>query len=77
MFVLSQGILKPDFSVTVDQRGQLKKERTVKSSAWLRFIMRSNGFTLETIALSFSGGRFNSPFFNRPDMRNCPRECFQ
>lgn len=67
MFVLSHGtistgILKPDFLVTVDQRGQLKKERTLKSSAWLRFIMRSNGFTLETIALSFSGGRFNSPF---------------
>lgn len=67
MFVLSHGtitagILKPYFSVTVEQRGQLKKERTLKSSAWLRFIMHSNDFTLETIALSFSGGHFNSPF---------------
>lgn len=67
MYVLSSstigaGILKLDSSVTVDQRGQLKNERTLKSSAWLRFIMCSNDFTLETIALSFSGGRFNSPF---------------
>lgn len=67
MFVLSHGtistgLLKPNSSVTEDQRGQLKKERTLKSSAWLRFIMASNGFTLETIALRFSGGRFNSPF---------------
>lgn len=67
MFVLSHGtisvgILKPNSSVTVEQRGQLKKEMTLKSSAWLRFIIRSNGFTLETIALRFSVGRFNSPF---------------
>lgn len=64
MFVLShgtpgEGILKPDYSVTVDERGQLKKERTLKSSAWLRFLLWFNGFTLETIALSFSSGHFN------------------
>lgn len=48
--------------VTADQRGQLEKERTLESSAWLRLIMSSNDFTLETIALSFCGGSSNSPF---------------
>lgn len=48
--------------VTADQKGHLEKERTLESSAWLRLIMSSNDFTLETIALSFSGGSSNSPF---------------
>lgn len=48
--------------VTVDQKGQLEKERTLESSAWLRLIMSSNDFTLETISLSFSSGSSNLPF---------------
>lgn len=53
---------KSYYLVTVDQKGQLEKERTLESSAWLRLIMCSNDFTLETIALSFSSGSSNSPF---------------
>lgn len=48
--------------VTVDQKGQLEKERTLESSAWLTLIMSSDDFTLETIALSFFDGSSYKPF---------------
>lgn len=38
--------------------------------------MSSNDSTLETIALSFSGGSSSTPFCNRQDMRDYPGVCF-